>query len=149
MGLRQNSHYYANNIFKFVFLYGNCSILIEIFLRFVPEGPINKRPVLVQIMAWYRFGTNHNLNQWWSYIVTRPHWIKTLKELSFSCMFRCQNICPLKVYFIHVWQLCGWVKKSLVWIFQVMCGVEWSSNRSLQMTRPTYYMQCTQFQQLA
>ena len=41
-GLRQNSHYFASNIFKFVFLYGNCCILIEIFLRFVPKGPINK-----------------------------------------------------------------------------------------------------------
>ena len=35
-------------------LFENVRILIEISLRFVPEGPINNIPTLAQIMAWRR-----------------------------------------------------------------------------------------------
>ena len=34
----------------------NVCILIKISLKFVPNGPINNIPVLVQIMAWRRPG---------------------------------------------------------------------------------------------
>ena len=34
----------------------NAKISIEISLKFVPEGPINNKPALVQIMAWRRPG---------------------------------------------------------------------------------------------
>ena len=33
-------------------------------MKFVPKGPINNFPVLVQIMAW-RLPASHYLNQWW------------------------------------------------------------------------------------
>ena len=45
-----------SDIFKAVFFYGNCCILIEISLKFVPHGPIDDIPTLVQIMAWRRSG---------------------------------------------------------------------------------------------
>ena len=47
---------YADNIFKYTFLNENVWILIEFSLNFVPKGPIDNKPVLVQVMAWRRTG---------------------------------------------------------------------------------------------
>ena len=49
---RQNGRHFADNIFKCIFLNENVWIIIEISLKFVPSGPINNIPALVQIMAW-------------------------------------------------------------------------------------------------
>ena len=43
-------------IFKCIFLNENAWISIKISLKFVPKGPMNKIPALVQIMAWGRSG---------------------------------------------------------------------------------------------
>ena len=54
--LRQNGRHFADNIFKCIFLNENIWLWIEISLKFVPKGPINNIPALVQIMAWRRQG---------------------------------------------------------------------------------------------
>ena len=41
---------------KRIFLNENVRISIMISLKFVPKGPINNIPALVQIMAWRRSG---------------------------------------------------------------------------------------------
>ena len=46
----------ADNIFKRIFLNENDKILIQISLKFVPKGPIDNNPALVQIMAWRQIG---------------------------------------------------------------------------------------------
>ena len=48
---RQNGCHFPDDIFKCFFLNENVSIAIEISLKFVPKGPINNIPALVQIMA--------------------------------------------------------------------------------------------------
>ena len=48
---RQNRRHFEDDIFKYIFLNENVSILIKISLKFVPKGPINNIPALVQIMA--------------------------------------------------------------------------------------------------
>ena len=53
---RQNGRRFTDDIFKCIFLNENVSIAIEISLKFVPKGPINNIPALVQIMAWRRPG---------------------------------------------------------------------------------------------
>ena len=53
---RQNGRHFADDIFKCIFLNENVGISIEISLKFVPKGPINNIPSLVQIMAWRRPG---------------------------------------------------------------------------------------------
>ena len=53
---RQNGHRFADDTFKRIFLNENVRISIEISLKFVPMGPINNIPALVQIMAWRRSG---------------------------------------------------------------------------------------------
>ena len=39
-----------------IFLYGNCCVLVQISVKYVPRGPINNKPWLVQIMAWRQRG---------------------------------------------------------------------------------------------
>ena len=53
---RQNGRHFADDTFKRIFGNKNVRIFIEISLKFVPKGPINNIPTLVQIMAWRRPG---------------------------------------------------------------------------------------------
>ena len=53
---RQNGRRFADDTFKRIFLNENIRIWIKISLKFVPKGPINNNPALVQIMAWHRSG---------------------------------------------------------------------------------------------
>ena len=47
----QNDRRFADNTFKRIFFSENVRISIKISLKFVPKGPINNIPALVQIMA--------------------------------------------------------------------------------------------------
>ena len=53
---RQNGRRFADDTFKRIFLDENVRIAIKISLKFVPKGPINNNPALVQIMAWRQSG---------------------------------------------------------------------------------------------
>ena len=48
---RQNGWHFPGDIFKFIFLNENVWFPIKISLKFVPKGPINNIPALVQIMS--------------------------------------------------------------------------------------------------
>ena len=52
----QNRRYFADDIFKFIFLNEKFCILIRISLKFVHKGPVDNNPELVKIMTWYRIG---------------------------------------------------------------------------------------------
>ena len=78
---RQDGRHFPDNIFKCIFLNENLSIFIKISLKFVPNGPINNIPALVQIMAWHRSGdkplSEPMMVSLLTYIcLTRPHWVK-------------------------------------------------------------------------
>ena len=78
---RQNGRHFPDDIFKCIFLNENVWISIKISLNFVPRGPINNIPALVQIMAWRRPGDKPLsepmmvclLTHIW---LTRPQWVK-------------------------------------------------------------------------
>ena len=53
---RQNGRHFRDDIFKCIFFCESIWISIKTSLKFVPEGPINNIPSLVQIMAWRRPG---------------------------------------------------------------------------------------------
>ena len=53
---RQNGRHFPDDIFKWIFLNEYVWISINISLKFVPRGPINNIPTLVQVMAWRRPG---------------------------------------------------------------------------------------------
>ena len=80
---RQNSRHFADNIFKCIFLNGNARILIAISLKFVPRGPFNNIPALVQIMAWHWPGDKPLYEPMMVSLpthicVTRPQWVNKL-----------------------------------------------------------------------
>ena len=66
---------FSGQQFQMHFLELKCMDLIKISLKFVPKGPINNIPALVQMMA-----TSHYLNQWWvdywCICITRPQWVR-------------------------------------------------------------------------
>ena len=80
--LRQNGRHFTDDTFKRIFVNENVRILIEISLKFVPNGPINNIPALVQVMAW-RLPGDKPLSEpmmvclpkhiW----VTRPQWVNS------------------------------------------------------------------------
>ena len=53
---RQNGRHFTDNMLKCILFQKNVWIWIKISLKFVPRGPINNIPALVQIMAWRRTG---------------------------------------------------------------------------------------------
>ena len=52
----QNGHHFADDIFRCIFVNEKFCIFIKISLKFVPKGPIDNNPALVQIMAWHQIG---------------------------------------------------------------------------------------------
>ena len=78
---RQNGHHFPDDTFKRIFLNENIRISIKISLKFVPMGPFNNNPALVQIMAW-RLSGDKPLSEAMMVsllthtCVTRPQWVK-------------------------------------------------------------------------
>ena len=97
---RRNEQHFADDIFKHNFVNENVWISIKISLKFVPNGPINSIPALVQIMAWHRSGDKPLSEPMMENLVThicvaRPQWVKWAKFI-----LPLNNICPLMA-----WQL--------------------------------------------
>ena len=77
---RQNGHRFTDDSFKQIFLNENIRIAMKISLKFVPNGPINNNPELVQIMAWRRSGDKPisepmMVSLLMHICVTRPQWV--------------------------------------------------------------------------
>ena len=87
--LRQNGCHFPDDIFKCIFLNENVWISIKVSLKFVPKGPINKIPSLVQIMAWCRSGDKPlsepmMVSLLMHICVTRPQWVKPMSYQTLS-----------------------------------------------------------------
>ena len=107
--LRQNGRYFPDTIFKRVFLNENVWNSIKVSLKFVPKGPNNNIPALVQIMAWRRPGDKplsepvmfssltHICITWLQWVIqcfvhySLPHNISTLLCCILLC---CQGVRP-------------------------------------------------------
>ena len=75
--LRQNGRHFADSTFTCVLLDGNIWISINFSLKFVPKGPINNIPVLVQMMAWRRPGAKPMMASLLTHIcVIRAQWVR-------------------------------------------------------------------------
>ena len=80
---RRNEQHFADDIFKRIFFNENVWISIKISLKFVPKGPINNIPALVQIMAWRRSGDKPLSEPMMVSLpthicVTRPQWVNDI-----------------------------------------------------------------------
>ena len=79
---RQNGRRFADDTFKHIFLNEYVRTSIKISLKFVPKGPINNNPALVQIMAWRRSGDEPlsepvMVSLLTHICVTRPQWVNS------------------------------------------------------------------------
>ena len=100
--------FFADDIFKRIFLNENAWILIKISLKFVPKGSINNIPALVQIMAWRRPGdkplSESMLVRIPTHIcVTRPQWVNTPRDSFPGNGSPCQVLtaCNWKLGYFH------------------------------------------------
>ena len=81
LSTRQNGRHFSNDTFKCIFLNENVWNSFKTSLKFVPQGPINNIPALVQIMAWRCLG-NKPLSEPMMIrlpthiCITRPQWVK-------------------------------------------------------------------------
>ena len=99
---RLNGRHFADDILKCIFLNENTWIPIEMSLKFVPQGPINNIPALVQIMAWRRPGDKPlsgpmTVRLPTHICVTRPQWVKKppiylVDRFTFLCGTKCIDI---------------------------------------------------------
>ena len=101
---RRNGCYNADDIFKCIFRKENVCIPTKISLKFVPKGPINNIPALVQIMAWRRPGNKPFSEPMSIFVpmhicVTRPQWVKGSWYLVRSCEPYWRKSYGLKKYF--------------------------------------------------
>ena len=114
--LRQNGRNFADNIFKCIFLNENVWISIKISLNFVPKGPINNIPALVQIMAWRRPGDRPlseamMVNLPTHIFVTWPQWVNTVwlrqhgQHQHFQTHFRVWKLFCFDSNFTEIWSL--------------------------------------------
>ena len=76
--------HFPDDFFKRIFLNENVWISLKISLKFVPQGPINNIPALVQIMAWRRPGdkplSEPMIVSLLTHIcVTRPQWVNSIQ----------------------------------------------------------------------
>ena len=77
---RQNGRHFADVTFNRIFENENVRLSIKFSLKFVPKGPINSIPALVQIMAWCRPGgkplSEPMMENLLTHIcVARPQWV--------------------------------------------------------------------------
>ena len=77
---RQDGRYFTDDVSKCIFLNENVWISLKVPLKFVPKGPINNIPALVQIMAWRRPGDKPLSEPMLVFVpthicVTRPQWV--------------------------------------------------------------------------
>ena len=90
---RQNGRHIPDDIFKCIFLNEYVWIRIEISLKFVPKGPTNNIPALVQVMAWLRPGDKPLSESMMVSLpthicVTRPQWVNSLASGRSSGIFK-------------------------------------------------------------
>ena len=91
----------------FIYVIFNLALLIGIFnssydnvRRWMPQDLTNDKSKLVQVMAWYRQATSHNLNQCWPRSptpcgVTRPQWVNSIPALVQIMAWRQSGIMPV------------------------------------------------------
>ena len=81
----RNGWQFADNILKCIFFKWKLWYMIQIWLEFVPWGPVDSWSALVQVMAWCHQAPSHYLSWcWWRsmspYGVTWPQWVKYIYE---------------------------------------------------------------------
>ena len=122
---RQNGRRFADDTFKHIFLNENVRISIKISLKFVPKGPINNIPALVQIMACRRSGdkpiSEPMMVSLLTHIcVTRPQWVKT-PRVCYDPNCRYRVIMPKGTGKITLYQLIFVTNMNMYHFYLIQC----------------------------
>ena len=130
---RQNGRHFPEDIFKWIFFNENVRISIMISLKFVPKGPINNIPALVQTMAWRRSGAKPLYELMVFSLLThmcftRPQWVKPkYLEISFAnaLLLSCQFVLKFCTIFETIPQL-KWMfwTNEVSWDLSSSCVLE-------------------------
>ena len=88
----QNGRHFSDDTFKCIFLNENLRDSIQISPKFVPKGPVNDIPVLVQIMAWHQPGDEPLSEPMMVRLsmhicITQPQWVKVMSHVCFCISF--------------------------------------------------------------
>ena len=83
-----------SNAFSWMKIY---EFFIKMSLNFVPKGPVNNIPALVQILAWRQPGDKPISEPMMVRFVTQPQWVKIL------CL--CASVC-VSVWVVSVFAVC-------------------------------------------
>ena len=113
----QNGRRFADDTFKRIFLDENVRISIKISLKFVPKGPINNNPALVQIMAWHGSGdkplSEPMMVSLLTHIcVTRPQWVKRFTKFSLTIRVLWDITWPYLLLRMTLSNLCRWYSRA-------------------------------------
>ena len=101
---RQDGHCFPDDTLERIFLKENVIILIKNSLKFVPKGPINDIPTLVQIMAGRRPGDKPWLPT--HMCVTRPQRVKLKSNVHTYISFKICTLCHAeKLVYCSFWPL--------------------------------------------
>ena len=120
LGSRQDGRHFPGDILKCIFLNENVWTLITISLTFVPKGPNNIIPALVQIMAWRQPGdkplSEPMMVRLPTHIcVTRPQWVKISSYQAYmhsSCVIL-NTMYWCLIYLMPQLALCVMVSKTI------------------------------------
>ena len=114
---RQNEPQFPGNIFKCIYFNENVWVFIKISLEFVPKGPINNIPALVQITAWWRPGDKPLSEPMMVSLLTHMSTALDLKDIIWSSATNFNEIW-IKIIFIQENALQNVICKMLAILFR-------------------------------
>ena len=109
--LRQNGRHFPDDIFKYFFLNKKIWISIKNSLNFVPKGPVNNIPALVQLMSWRQPGDKP---------LSEPVVVSLLSHI---CIIRPQRVKEL-IFIVRVFSsdYCLMIKMIIIWPYiPILC----------------------------
>ena len=138
---RQNGRRFPNDIFKHIFMNQNICISSKISLKFVPKGPINNIPALVQITTWRRSGDKPlsepmTVSLLTHICVARPQWVNKQIAISperwvtksvrgMASWLECATFMGPKPLSWHFWPLWELHLISMCWLSLPLMLPEW------------------------
>ena len=104
--LGQNSHHFADDVFKCIFVNEQVLISLKISLEFVPNVRANNIAALVQTIAWRRPGDKSLSEQTMVSLlmhicVTWHQWVKSITSQALGQPYNCRMIAPVSLRKIH------------------------------------------------
>ena len=82
--------HFADDIFKFIFFYGYCGILIQISLKYIPRGSFNNDLAFVQLVVYCQTGDKPSSEPVMAYVLWRMYASPGLNRLTHCASFICK-----------------------------------------------------------